>query len=256
MIAPPIQKRIDLRGESFIGKVIYNNDPTFSGRCKVRVPGVMDGMDDGAIPWAIPVTSSIFASSGGFGSLSVPKVGATVRVRFQNGEYLSPEYSAIQAMDPNLVSEIRDDYIGSHVLLYDSDSDIGIIFQPKMGIKIYYKGSFIQITPDNMITLQHSGMDSIIQMHGKDITIVSRNSISISSSAEVTVSAGTVNVSGKTVNVGATDGNFQPAVLGNNLVSVLRDMMHQIDLKYPVSPGYSNPLKLNGILSNTVSVTK
>ena len=100
----------------YIGKVIYNEDTTHTGRCKVRVFGLFDNLKDENIPWFTPMNSSIF-SAGGAGSLDVPKIGTIVRVKFSNNDYYSGEYMALQCVDPALVKEIEDDYDGAHVCL-------------------------------------------------------------------------------------------------------------------------------------------
>ena len=64
----------------YIGIVIYNKDPLFSGRCKIRVFGVMDNIKDEYIPWSTPINSNIFSSNGG-GSISIPKIGSYARVK-------------------------------------------------------------------------------------------------------------------------------------------------------------------------------
>ena len=132
----------------YIGKVIYNEDTTHTGRCKVRVFGLFDELEDEYIPWFTPMNSAIF-SAGGAGSLDVPKIGAIVRVKFSNDDYYSGEYMALQCVDPALVKEIEDDYDGAHVLLYDSDAELVVIYQKMTGLKIYHKGASIILDPSH-----------------------------------------------------------------------------------------------------------
>lgn len=76
------------------GVVEYNVDPQKRGRCKVRVVaahGTEKGIDTAYLPWAEP----ILPSGGGFhdgGSFSVPPVGATVWVQFEQGDPQFPVY--------------------------------------------------------------------------------------------------------------------------------------------------------------------
>ena len=72
--------------KDFLGRVIYNEDPTFSGRCKVQVFGLFDAFETENIPWFVPQSCSIFSSGNGSGNLSVPKIGTIVRVKFPFGE--------------------------------------------------------------------------------------------------------------------------------------------------------------------------
>ena len=93
----------NLHEEDWIGVVINNQDPTFSGRAQVRVFGLMDGVIDEHIPWAVPQTSTIFGSDGG-GNLSIPKLGQFVRIQFNNGDLYAPEIECLQNIDTNLIN--------------------------------------------------------------------------------------------------------------------------------------------------------
>ena len=88
----------DLHDEDWIGVVMNNKDPLFSGRCQIRVFRLMDNIDPNNLPWAVPINSTVFAGDGA-GSLSVPKIGQIVRVQFNNGDVYAPEYSTIQNID-------------------------------------------------------------------------------------------------------------------------------------------------------------
>lgn len=254
----------DLSKQNYIGRVVYTDDPDFSGRCKVRVFGLLDSKDeqgnysipDDMLPWFVPISSNIFSGSAGngigSGSLSVPKVGAVVRVRFANDDILSGEYTAIQNVDPNLADFVRDDYQGTHVLAYDSERDLAVVFQVNTGLRIYYQGSYIQITPDSMLTIAHQGMSSVIQMQDGKITIAGNSSVNISGANEVNVDGSTINLDGNTVTLGA--GANQHAVLGEELVKVLRLLASEIAQKYPVTPSNPDPFQINSVLSNKVMI--
>jgi len=56
--------------KDYIGTVIYNEDPTFAGRCKVKVFGLFDDLSDDNIPWFVPSTTTIYSSEGG-GNISI-----------------------------------------------------------------------------------------------------------------------------------------------------------------------------------------
>ena len=135
---------MDLNKE-FLGRVVYNEDPTFSGRCKVRVFGLFDTFEVEEIPWFVPQSSNQFSSGNGYGNISIPKLGSIVRIKFQNGNIYSGEYGNIQNIDPALIEEIKDDYEGTHVLCYESQKDLIIIYQPMTGYKMWLGGSMILI---------------------------------------------------------------------------------------------------------------
>lgn len=247
---------------NYIGKVIYNKDPDYSGRCKVRVYGLMDDIDDDCLPWFTPINSCVFAGNGN-GCISIPKVGTYVRVRFANGDIYSGEYTAIQNLDPSLINEIKSNYENTHVMCYDSDKDFYVMFQPsKMengtqigkGFKIYFSDTIIQITPDGRIYCQTPDGESIIEMDGNDIKIVGGDEVTIAGATTVNVIGGTINLTGNSVNVGKDAS--EPAVLGNNLSALLKSMCLAIQQKMPISPGIPSPEMVNSILSTSVKVAK
>ena len=138
---------MDLSKE-YLGRVVYNEDPTFSGRCKIEVFGLFDEFEPEQMPWISPQTSAVFSSKSGYGSISIPKIGSIVRVNFPYGSLYSGEYSSLQNIDPALIEEIKDDYQNTHVLLYDSDKDLIVIYQPMTGYKMWLAGSMIKIDAD------------------------------------------------------------------------------------------------------------
>ena len=118
--------------EIIVGVVESIDDPTYSGRIKVRVKGFHDNLKTEELPWCTYAGSSNFSGTGG-GSISIPRVGATVRVRFKDEKSTSMEWTGTGTLDKELINEIKSDYAGSHVLLYDTASDISIKFQPGSG---------------------------------------------------------------------------------------------------------------------------
>jgi len=230
----------DYRDNDWIGIVVNTKDTTFSGRCKVRVIGLHDDIKDEHLPWAVPINSTIFAADGA-GSLSIPKIGQFVRVQFNNGDQYAPEYTAIQNIDTELIKRIKDDYQGTHVLLYDPLEELTVIFQPKSGFQIYHKESFIQITPDTLITLQTPNMESTIQMDGDVTRIVTKNEVEIAAASKVTVTADEVVVNGsQTTKIGAPPYNH--AILGEPLWALLSTLASSLDAKYPATPGVNTGL--------------
>lgn len=247
---------------NYIGVVVYNKDPLFSGRCKIKVYGIMDEISNvDLLPWFYPINGCIF-SGGGNGTLSIPKIGTYVRVRFANGDIYSGEYYAIQNIDSKLIKEIQDNYENTHVFGFDSDKDFYMMYQPSQldtdgnqvgkGFKIHYNDAVIQITPDSRIYIQSPEAESIIEIDGEDIKIVGGKTVTIAGSTEVNVIGATVNINGNNVNVGKNAN--EPAVLGNKLVSVLKGICLAIQSKMPVTPGTPAPEMCDSILSNTVKV--
>jgi len=220
----------------YTGEIIDNKDPDKRGRCKVRVMEVMDGFDDNFVPWAYPAMMSVFAGEAG-GNLSIPKKGTTVRVKFIDGDVAQPEYYATQKVDHNLTREIKDDYIGSHVLLYDHEKDLAVIYQPNAGIRVYLQGSFVQISADGMITINHAGNTGIIQLKKEDIDAVAKNDITINGLNNVNLESKVVNIQGaEAVNIQG-DRPDEVAVNGRALIDLLMYMAQMIDTKAYMTPG-------------------
>lgn len=240
--------------KDFLGKVIYNEDPTFSGRCKVRVFSIFDELPDHNIPWFVPGDITIFSGEGG-GNISIPKVGDIVKVTFTNNDYYSGEYHAIQNLDPNLIAEIKDDYLDTHVLLYDSDKDLIVIYQPKTGLKMYLNGSVIVIDADGMIQMKHKNNANVIEITNDAITIVSGNNskINLQTDGEVNIEGGNIKIKSSNVEIGSGGQSFS-AVKGEQLVLALQSIVADIAAKY-APPGSTNlGNTFQNILSSEVKV--
>ena len=225
----------DLHDNDWLGVITNNIDPTFSGRCQIRVYRLHDNLDAKDLPWAVPINSTVFAGNGA-GSISIPKIGQIVRIQFNNGDIYSPEYTTIQNIDTDLIQRIKDDYDGTHVLLYDPDEELTAIYQRGSGFQIFYRGSFVQISPDSMITIQHANQDSMIQLDGDKLSIVTKNEINVSASAKVSINADEVIASGnQTTKLGP--GPYNHAVLAEVLFPLLQTMATALDAKMPATPG-------------------
>jgi len=225
----------DLHDNDWLGIVTNNKDPLFAGRCQVRVFSLMDDIDVELVPWASPINSTIFAGDGA-GSISVPKIGQFVRVIFNNGDVYAPEYTTIQNIDTQLIKKIQDDYEGTHVLVYDPDEELVIIFQKQLGLQIFLKDSFFQISPDSMVTIQTPNADSIIQMEGDKVNITTKNEVNVSAGGKATVIADEVIVNGQqTTKCGP--GPYSHAILAEPFWALLTTLATAIDSKMPVTPG-------------------
>lgn len=253
----------NLINDNYIGVVVYNADPDYTGRCKIRVLGLMDEIEDEYLPWFTPISGCIFSGNGN-GVLSVPKIGTYVRVKFANGDIYSGEYYAIQNIDADLVKEIKDNYENTHVLAYDSDKDFYIMYQQSQldnngnqigkGFKINYNDAVIQITPDARIYIQTPESEALIEIDGEDVKIYGGKTVTIAGTTEVNIIGGNININGNNVNIGKDAS--EPAVLGNQLVSLLKSLCVSIQSKMPATPGTPAPEMCDAILSNTIKIAK
>lgn len=226
----------NLQDNGWLGVVINNQDPTFSGRAQVRVFGVMAGIIDEHIPWATPINSKFYGSDGA-ADLSVPKLGQFVRVQFSDGDLYAPEIIGLQNIDKALIEEIKNDYDGTHVLLYDVDANLSVIYQPNTGIMIFHNESFIQISPDSMITLQTEDAESLVQMEGDVTRVVTKNEVEIGAASKVEVKADEVWIKGAQTTKIGNGPVFQDALLAAPMWGLLQTMAGVIDAKMAITAG-------------------
>ena len=225
----------DYHDNDWIGIVVNIKDPTFSGRCQVRVLGLHDGIKDEHLLWAVPINSTLFAKDGA-GSISIPKVGQFVRIQFNSGDPYALEYTTIQNIDTELIQRIKDDYEGTHVLAYDPDEELTIIFQKNSGLQIYFKESFFQITPDTLITLSTPNGDSLIQMDGDKVNVTTKNEVNVSAGAKAEVVADEVIVNGaQATKIGP--GPYSHAILAEPMWALMKVLATALDAKMPATLG-------------------
>ena len=91
--------------------VVDNKDPKGNtGRIKVRVYGMHDGVKESALPWAQ------YADTTMMGSLRVPDKGSNVWVFFEAGEIDQPIYFACAPAKPDVPNEADTDYPSNRVI--------------------------------------------------------------------------------------------------------------------------------------------
>ena len=249
-----------IEDKEYLGTVIYNEDPMFSGRCKINVFGLFDDLDVDSIPWFQPQTSSIFSSSTGFGALSVPKIGSIVRVKFHGGDIYSGEYTNIQNIDPTLIDEIKDDYQGTHILLYDSDKNLIVGYQPMMGFKIWLDGSMVKVDANGSIQLKHKNNSNVVELNDNKINITTvttegsnmNGEINISAGATVNITAPVVNVNSKTVNLG--ENATAKATKADKVADYLTAIVAELNTKYPQQASRLTGCDFKDIYSDVVSI--
>jgi len=244
-----------MENKEYIGKVIYIDDVTYSGRCKVKVFGLFDELPDEMIPWFTPMTGTVFSTNGA-GNLSVPKINSIVRVRFSNNDMYSGEYMTLQNVDPTLCEEIKNDYNGTHVLLYDADEELAVIYQKMSGIKISLKDSVIRIGADGIIQLKHQNNTNVIEMTDNQINIVAASdnaTINVAASGTVDLSAQNVKLSSDNIAIGNNPDYH--CVVGEKLQTALKDIVNELIAKTPQGSALAGRT-FSEILSNTAKIQK
>lgn len=227
----------DLRSRIWLGPVVDNNDPEQLGRCRIRVYTLFDDLADDQVPWAFPVTNNSFAGgAGGFGSISIPKIGAIVRVQFSEGNLYSPEYYGIQTINRAMQADISETYLNSHVLAYDEDEQMKVYYTPGVGLELFHKDSHITINPDSSITIEHADSQSIIELVGTNINITANSTINITSNSLIKGESTEISMNGTSVTKLGPAPTYS-AVLAEPLWTFLKMMASSIDAKLPSTPG-------------------
>lgn len=275
----------DLRDKQWMGVIVDIDDPLTQGRVKIRVFEKFDQRkpadDKGEypdepltfedyldesnfeiptsdLPWIFPAQSTIFGGGDnpGYGSFSTPKIRSLVRVEFPNNDVYSGIYYTLVKANDSMIEQLSGDYTNAHVILWDEDEELKIIYQQNLGLQLFHKGSQFVIRPDSSIFIEHKDTESMIEMQGPDIKIVSNRDIDITSQNRVTVNSDVVHVNGADTYLGESP-NFA-AVNGEPLIKLLKTLATMIDAKTAPTPGIAAlavDSSENLILSRTVKTS-
>ena len=150
------------------------------------------------------------------------------------------EWYGTNRVDKELSQHISNDYQGSHTLLWDSESDLRIVFTPTTtGLEIYDKESKIVIAPDNTITIHYGneGSGTQIQLSNGRVDIQAKQEINISSGGSIKLSADNIILdANKTTTIHGKSGSDCAA--NANIVALILNMMASIiDAKTPATGG-------------------
>lgn len=225
----------------YVGKVEAIDDPKFEGRCKVRVFSLFDDMDVVDLPWATPAAKpTVFGQDARAGSISIPKIGAVVGIRFNNGDIYSPEYLQVQELAEDIKAELKKGdkkYEGSHFILFDGDEEIKFWFDREIGLQMELKQSFIRIdNATSNILIEHKDNLSQIGLEDTVIRIIADSEVRISAGTKFTATSKTAHINSKTTILGASGVQYS-AVLGEPLFAILKTMAATIDAKVPSTAG-------------------
>jgi hypothetical protein len=230
----------DIGGREWIGEIIDVDDPLKMLRCKINVFGLFNDLDKSMIPWAFPLYSHGFSSaSGGFGSFDVPKKGTLVKVKFNSGDIYSPEYFAIQNINETIRNEISDDYTNAHVITYDEDEDLRILYTQKQGVIIKLKDTVINLQANNNIFITNPNGDVIELTNGGVLNIKTGDDINIVTAKDTNLECQNLTVTAhEKINLGATAD--QALVLGTLFKPMFDNHFHIGNLGAPTGTAISN----------------
>ena len=229
------------------GTVESVDDPTFTGRIKVRVLGLHDNISTENLPWCNYCGTSLR------NAISIPKVGDHVRLKFAQDDVNAMEWYSLNSVDDEFRYEVASDYTDMHTLVYDPSLDLSIKFQKESGLVLYYQGSFIQLKPDNSINIEMgtggsepSGVS--IQLTDGKVYISAPQQINITSDNEINLNAKTVTINGEeAVRMKGGEPN-NCAINAVQLITLLQTLATLIDGKLGASSA--------GIASSLVSASK
>jgi hypothetical protein len=250
-------ERPNIEISHYLGVVIDNKDPEFRGRAKIRVFGVFDELPDTDLPWSHQRFEQSYGLNGGSGRMSVPKLGSVVHVQFNNGNFYSPEYKAVQELSPDLIDEIRASYDGAHSVIYDGIERLKMYYTVEKGMVIDLKDSKIIIRNDNSILITHADDTSSIELKGGKITKYADQEIENTAVTRIKHSSEEVWMDGKTTNLGHSP--VFSAVCAEPLWDFLKKLAISVDSKMPASPGVNSTLASSFeqlATSQTVRVTR
>ena len=243
---------------SYIGIVVDNSDPKKIGRCRIRSARLHGPkVADEDIPWAFPKYPVFFGKNGHAGAVSIPKKGAVVRFFIHNDDPQSLEYEYMMGLADDVRDLLGNEYDGVHVFGADGDEDFRMYFTPKTGFNIYYRDSFINIAPDNAITIHHADSKSMTEMRGGVITTTADSQINRTAGTSIHDVSQECWYDGKVTKVGHNP--YYSAVLGEPLMTALKAMASIIDVKLYPTPNVTKSIvdKLEKVvLSDTVKISK
>jgi hypothetical protein len=221
--------------QHFLGVVMDNKDPQYKGRCKVKVFGLFDELETQDLPWAFPRNEISFGADGGSGRFSTPKLGSIVHIQFNNGDYYSPEYKALQELSQDLIEEIKTSYEGAHSVIFDGIENVRVYYTVAKGLTMDVKDSTINIANDNSITIQHKDAQSMIELRGGKITENADSEIEATAVTRIKHSSNEFWADGKTTKLGHTP--VYSAVLHEPLWLFLKQLAAGLDAKLVSTPG-------------------
>jgi hypothetical protein len=224
----------------YLGVVVDNKDPEFKGRAKIRVFGVFDDLSDQDLPWSHQRFEMSYGLGGGSGRMSVPKLGSVVHVQFNNGNFYSPEYKAVQELSPDLIDEIRASYDGAHSVIYDGIERLKMYYTVEKGFVIDLKESKIIIRNDNSILITHADDSSSIELKGGKITKYADQEIENTAVTRIKHSSEEVWMDGKTTNLGHSP--VFSAICAEPLWDFLKKLAIAVDAKMPATPSVNSTL--------------
>lgn len=179
-----LNTEISKLSDEYTGIVEDNNDPKGLQRIKVRIKELHGNLETPLLPWCIKDNNA--STSNQTGTVCIPSIGQTVRIKFDNGDIYSPRYST------GLVNIAVPEYLQGGVGFFDFNNFIKI--SPE-GIKYKDANNNEVILDANGIQLLDKNGNKII-MNSSGISIIDKNGKSIVLSASGIANTGDTTING------------------------------------------------------------
>jgi len=141
----------NIKDHEFVGQVINSDDPLRMFRCKIKVSGLLDGIDDEMLPWIFPANTNVFGESG-YGNGNYPKEGSWVKVRFPHNDIYSGEYLGLPNPDPGMQEFFKtEEYKNSKVFVFDIEEKLQVLYTQSQGFLILVENGYVNVTKDKVI---------------------------------------------------------------------------------------------------------
>lgn len=193
----------------FEGLVVNNNDPKKGRRIQFRIKGMHDDVPDENLPWARCLMQSDRGATATVGSVYVPVVGASVVIRFQNGDPQYPVYSGSVISTVNVPPLFQENYpersgwiLGNATHFYvDETTNV---------LHAHHRGTTVTIEENGKVVISVADASDITVTAESTIQIGKGSTVSIAEDSNITVGGdSTLNVSGSATIVAGSDVSVQ-----------------------------------------------
>lgn len=199
----------------YLGQIVDIDDPRKSGRARIRVFGLFDGLEHEDIPWASQISGVSFGR-GGAGTISIPKLGSIVVVQFDGQNYYKMNYYGEKDYAQDMLDEIADSYEGAQVIMYDTEAEPGsltLFYTKKKGAVFSLGDAKIQFDT------QDGGQLRVIIEMGEDQIRMENNKVIVNSN-----------------NIELGEAAAQALIKGNTFQAYFNSHTHIGNLGAPTSP--------------------